>query len=358
MNLSDIVSLRLQNQHLIGEKLKNPQQVVAQLGAVQAQDFAAGKWGIGQRIKDATDEDIERAFNDGLILRTHVMRPTWHFVLPSEIRSMLALTAPRVKKFLAHYDRKLELDPPFLSRCNRIFTKVLEDGNFRTRSELATELEKNNIIAKGQRLGHIVAYAELDALICSGPRRGKQFTYALLEERAPKVKRVPHDEALGKLALTYFTSHGPAQIKDFAWWAGLTIKDATAGLHSIKSKLQDETLDFKTYWFSHTETIVKEPLHTVHLLSIYDEYVIAYKDRNALGGGRYVEKFIAMGNALTSVLLLDGLLVGTWKKSIKKDHVQITISPMRKLQKLERESIEREIKYYGKFLSLSTKCNI
>src|SRR5207245_8960085 len=176
---------------------------------------------LGLRLHKATDTDIEKAFNDGAILRTHVMRPTWHFVVPQDLRSLLALTAPKVHTVNAHVYRKLELANDLLSRCQTVLTKALRGKKYLTRSELADRLAENRIEAAGQKPAYIIMHAELEALICSGPRRGKQFTCALLEERAPPAKKLTRDEARAHWTLRYFLSHGPAQLKDFGWWSGL-----------------------------------------------------------------------------------------------------------------------------------------
>jgi len=349
---SDIASLRLLNQNLSRPDFKNPHDVVSHLGAVQAQDYAAAKWSLGLRIQNATDREVEQAFNDGSILRTHVMRPTWHFITPEDILWMLELTSPRVKALLAHYDRKLELDAKLLSRCYRIITKALRDGNNLTRAELAENLEQNKIAARGQRLGHIVSHVELEALICSGPRRGKQFTYALLEKRVPKVKKIRRDEALARLTLKYFTSHGPAQLKDFTWWSGLSTSDAKEGLEMVKSHLVKASLDDKFYWFPPNAKIVQQKYQAAFLLSIFDEYTIAYKDRSALGGERYVEKLLAMGNALTAVIILDGAIVGTWKRNLKKDKIVVIFNLFRKLSRTEENALSEAAKRYGLFLDM------
>ena len=220
----DILHLRLRNTGLSASPFKTPEDAVAHLGAVQAQDFAAAKWAVGMRMQKATDENVEKSFNESKFLRTHVMRPTWHFVLPEDIRWMLELTGPRVKRILAPYDQKLEITKEVLSKSQVVIEKALEGKKNLTRAELADHLEKKMLPARGQRLAHILAYAELNALICSGPRKGKQFTYALLEEIVPKRKKLSREEALAKLALKYFTSHGPAQNRDFAWWSGLSCK--------------------------------------------------------------------------------------------------------------------------------------
>ncbi len=356
MKLTNITSARLSNQQLTGTQFQNSTEVVQWLGAVQAQDYAAAKWAIALRTKEATDGDVEKAFNDGLILRTHVMRPTWHFVLPADIRWMLELTAPRVNTLLAHYDRKLELTAGVLSTCHRVIGNALQGNTYRTRAELADRLEESGILARGQRLGHIVAHAELDGLICSGPRRGKQFTYALLSERAPKAKKIDREASLAKLAHTYFTSHGPAQLKDFAWWSGLSVKDARLGLELAKSKLKEEIIEQKSYWFSLDTKILQSKISKAFLLSIYDEYTIAYKDRSALGDGRYFEKLIAMGNALTGVIILEGQIAGTWKRVIQKDGIVITLNPLRKFSSGEVKTLEHTTDRYSRFLDL--KCMV
>jgi DNA glycosylase AlkZ-like len=352
MTSLDIAQARLSNQFLGKKKCKKPDEVVAWLGAVQAQDFGAAKWALGLRMHDAIDAAIEKAFNDGSILRTHVMRPTWHFVTPKDIRWMLALTAPRVRAVLAHYDRKLEISGELLSRCYSAFEKALPGGKDLTREELAQNLVDNGIPAKGQRLGHIVIHAELASLICSGPRRGKQFTYAWLDERVPEAKTLNRDESLARLASTYFTSHGPAQLKDFAWWSGLTVQDAQRGLDVAGRQLTCEIVDGKTYWFSPTTKTLKLKTPTAMLLSIYDEYTIAYKDRSALGGERYSERLVSMGNALTSVLILDGKIAGTWKRILKKGRVEIVTNPFRRLRQDEKEAVRAAAVGYGEFLEL------
>jgi len=249
----------------------------------------------------------------------------------------------------------LELDAALLSRCHTVLSKALRGKTYLTRSEIANRLAENKIEAEGQRLAYILMHAELEALICSGPRHGKQFTYALLDERAPQTKKLRHDEALAQWTLRYFVSHGPAQAKDFAWWSGLTLKEAQRGLDLVAPQLAHESFDGKTYWFSpHAKIakIVKAKNPTAWLLSIFDEYTIAYKDRSALGGERYLEKLLTMGNALTSVLILDGQIAGTWKRTLQKGKVEIKLSPFRPLRPAEQAAVQAAATHYGEFLEL------
>lgn len=352
MNASEILNLRLHNSGLSNSPFKSAADAVSHLGAVQAQDFAAAKWALGLRIKNSTDEGIEKAFNEGTILRTHAMRPTWHFVVPKDIRWMLELTAPRVKKLLMHYNRKLELDDALFARSNAAIVKALQGHTYLTRQELKTTLTNIGIDTNVQRLAHIIMWAELDGLICSGPRRGRQFTYALMDERVVKAKKLSREQALAKLALSYFTSHGPAQLEDFSWWSGLAAKDARDALDSIKSELKQATLDGKTYWFSDNAKVSTQKSPFALLLSIYDEYTIAYKDRGAISEARDIERMISMGNALTAVIILNGRLAGSWNKSLKKNMVEIRLNPFRKLSKDEQEALESEVARYGKFVGI------
>src|SRR5688572_21639290 len=197
----DISRYRLHNQFLSQTNLTEPSQVVECLGAVQSQDYAGAKWALAQRLKDSpTDAAIEKAFNEGKILRTHVLRPTWHFVAPADIRWMLDLTAPRIKAAMAHMDRQLGLDKSILKKSNTTIKKASQGDQHLTRSELAPILKKAGVSVDGYRIGQLMGHAELDQVICSGVRKGKQFTYALLEERAPQAKSLEREEALAELA--------------------------------------------------------------------------------------------------------------------------------------------------------------
>ncbi|HEX4622788.1 MAG TPA: winged helix DNA-binding domain-containing protein, partial [Myxococcaceae bacterium] len=241
---------RLRTQRLVGPPFPSAVEAVRALVAVQSQDYPAAKWALGLRLRGATDRALDALCDAGTLLRTHVLRPTWHFVLPEDIHWLLELTAPRIKQALGSYDRKLDLDSRVHARAFGVFEKELRDRRYRTRTELADALERSRIPARGQRLGHLMMNAELDGVVVSGPLRGKQRTYALLDERAPHRRRLGRDEALAELALRYFTGHGPAQLEDFSWWSGLSPADARRGLESVRSELASAELEGRTYWAS------------------------------------------------------------------------------------------------------------
>lgn len=279
----DIAIQRLHNQRLSHTNFKTPQAVVQWLGAVQAQDYAGAKWALAQRMTDATDAALDQALADGSILRTHLLRPTWHFVTPQDIRWMLKLTAPRVHAVNAYMVRQSGLDKAIFKKSNSTLEKALRGGNQLTRTELAAILDQAGIPADGFRLSYLMMYAELNGLICSGARHGKQFTYALLEERVPPVNALNRDESLAKLVSCYFSTRGPATLQDFTMWSGLTMTDAKNGIEMVKSKFEYETFNGQTYWFPEAATLKKDKSLIAYLLPNYDEYFIGFKDRSAIG---------------------------------------------------------------------------
>lgn len=348
----NIAAQRLYNQRLIDTTLKTPSEVVAWLGAVQAQEYSLARWGLGLRLQRVGDADIEKAFDEGAILRTHVMRPTWHFVTPADIRWILELTAPRVHVANAYMYRKLELDEALFVRSNEALAKALQGGRQLTRVELGTVLADVGIQAEGMRLGYIVHRAELDQVVCSGARRGKQFTYALLEERVPEARILERDEALVELTVRYFTSHGPARVEDFAWWSGLTKADVKKGLEMAKGQLVSTVLDGKTYWHAASMPAAKDVSGRAFLLPPYDEYGIAYKDHSAIiADPAFMEQ--ARNATFGGVTVMDGQVVGNWRRTLSKGAVVIESAPFRPFSAAEQEGFSAAAQRFGDFLGVS-----
>jgi hypothetical protein len=253
---------------------------------------------------------------------------------------------------MASSNRKLELDDALIARSNAAIVKAVRAHKQATREELREALKKAGIETNVQRLAHIVMFAELDGLICSGPRRGKQFTYALLEERAPRAPARSRERAGADLALRYFAGHGPAQLQDFAWWSGLTVGEAERALAHAGNALTTTEVGGKTYWSAAGGLGRASMPPLALLLAIYDEYMIAYKDRSGISDTREVERLIARGNALTAVIVLGGKVAGTWKRDLRKGAVEVRLSPFRRLRPAEREALELQAARYGKFLGV------
>ncbi len=350
----DISIRRLQTQRLIGEPFNSAKDAVAWLGALQAQDYSGAKWALGLRVNGATDVEIDRLFDAGTILRTHVLRPTWHFVLPSDIHWLLELTGPRVKAAMAGYDRRLEIDEPLLRRSYDAMVAALTGGAYRTRDQLAMVLGQAGISATGPRLGQIVMHAELDGLIASGPRRGKQHTYALLAERAPNARRLDPEAALAELTRRYFTSHGPAQVQDFAWWAGLTVAEARRGLSLVVSELVRDVVGDKTYWCSPDVAVPSNPPPCLHLLPNYDEFLVAYRDRSAsLDPARGFDLApFPMGSILAHIVVRNGQVWGAWKRRQTSRQVVVELGSLDVLAPSEFAALRREVERFARFLGV------
>jgi hypothetical protein len=355
----EICRQRLYNQGLLWPARESPAEVVDWLVAVQSQDYLSAKWAVGARMRSATDADLDRAFAQGSILRTHVLRPTWHFVTPADIRWLLELTAPRVHATNGTWYRRLGLDARMVRRSQAALVKALGGGRHRTRDELRHDLQAAGIATEGlQRMAYILMRAELDRVICSGPRRGKQFTYALLDERAPEARRLDRPEALAELARRYFASRGPASDRDFAKWAGLNLADARAGLEAVRPALTPVEVDGRTCWGPEPEASDVPASTGVLLLSIYDEYVSSYHDRRAMVTDEYGVRLQLRGNALTAVLVVDGLVFGTWKRTLGKSEVTLEVSPFGPLTRHQARALEAEAERYGRFLGLPVELRL
>ena len=343
--LAAIAAQRLQNQFITRAGPRNPASIVARLGAMQAQEFAAATWGLALRMPPGTTlARVTRAIDEGRILRTHVMRPTWHFVTPQDIRWMLDLTAPQVHKRMAPYDRHLELDAKLKVRAAQVFERALRDGAFLTRAELGAQLARAKISAATTRLAHLVMYAELEGVLCSGPRLGKKSTYALLASRAPQARSLPRDEALGELARRFFRTHGPATVRDFAWWSGLKAADARRGLEITRARPIEA--DGLKYWTTGPRAAPRMTKGRVDLLPIYDEYIVAYVDRQAVSHHGY-----AFGDFLHT-LVIDGQVAGSWRPRPAGKGVTIEVDPGRRLRPAERRSLDAAVARYARFLGV------
>lgn len=348
----EICRRRLAGQFLTTTRPETGADVVRALGAVQAQDYAGAKWAVGQRTTGRSDAEIERELETGQILRTHVLRPTWHFVVPSDIRWMLALTGPRVSASMAPANRRLELDRAVFRRAYRALTKALAGGNFLTRGELASVLARAGITgASGQRLGHLMMQAELDGIICSGPRRGKQSTYALLDARASAGPTLSRDEALAELTRRYFTRRSPATPRDFAWWSGLTVADARRGIAVLGAELERLTIGDTEHWISADAPLASRRALSAHLLPNYDEYFIGFRDRSSIGRRVRNTSTVTGGNALIPhVIVVNGELVGIWRRTLEKDRVVVMLDFHTTLTRRELDLVTAEARRFGRFL--------
>jgi hypothetical protein len=336
----------------VGEPYTDPTDVVRGLLAVQSQDYPGAKWGVAQRVASTTDAELDRLFDAGAFVRTHVMRPTWHFVDASDLRWLLALTAPRVHQANAFQYRSLGLDAATRARGRAVFEAALRDGRALTRTELGRALAAAGLEASGLRLGYFTADAELEGLICSGPRRGRQQTYALLEERLPPSRPRERDEALAELARRYVEGHGPAQVADLSWWSGLTVADARRALEAAEPEIRREQVGERLFWVAPGGPAWRpnagEP--TVHLLPNYDELLIAFRDRSDAADPELPAPARVAAEILAHVIVRDGLVVGGWRRTDDGRTMQVQLNPLVPLSEADRRALAVQSERLSAFL--------
>lgn len=348
----NIAAFRLHQQQISNQRLATPEQIVAHLGGMQGQDLPGVKWSIGLRLPDGVQSDVDRAFDEGKIIRTWPMRGTLHVVAASDVRWMLSLTSPKNLSGGQRRRDALELDDKTLARCHQVFTKTLQGGRQKSREEVFVSLNEVGISTEGQRGYHILWNAALHGLICLASTDEKEQNYALLEEWVKPVKTITRDEALVELAWRYFSSRGPATLKDFIWWSGLSATEARAGFEDIKSKLVAETVGKTVYWMSPDIELPKEKI-SAFVLPSFDEYILGYQDRSAVLAPHYAEKICPGGNGMfISTIIIDGQVVGTWKRSVKKNTIAIVAEPFIKLSKAKQGAFQQAATRYAKFMGM------
>jgi hypothetical protein len=349
MKPEDIAHWRMHGQHLWGSPLKNPETVVRRLAALQSQEFHFAKWSVAQRAKGVTEAAMDKAFADGTILRTHLLRPTWHFVLPEDIRWMLKITAPRVNAVVAHYYRKLGLDEKLFAKVNSTFAKALEGGGQLTRKELGAVLERAGVTVDSSRLGFMMMRAELDGVVCSGALRGKQHTYALLDERAPKAKELDRDEALAELTRRYFTARGPATLKDYLRWSSLTAAEGRTAIDMVKSELDHDEVGGRIYWFEHSRRPERTSSKRIDLVQGYDECIMSYSESRDVLTSTAPGEGPGDQSPFIHAVLLNGRLVGHWRHVPKTKSVIVETSLYRPLNRVEMKALEAAVDRYADF---------
>jgi hypothetical protein len=350
MTLREIATLRVQQQQLTQHISKTATDLVGAFGAVQGQEYALTKWGLGLRLSNETDETIEQALTKGKILRTHLLRPTWHFVAAKDIRWMLMLTAPRVHAANAYMYRQTELDTALFKKCHRVIEKALTEEAALTRDELNEYLKTEKVNASGHRLSYIMMHAELEGLICSGPRDGNQFTYSLLDKRAPESKQLDKDEALLELTKRYFKSRGPATVNDFATWSGLTVADGKKGIEACGRKLACMSVDNENYYFFDGKMPSREN-SGLKLLPIYDELIMGYKKREAFFCEAQASG-VKPGFPYDSMILWNSQIVGTWKRNAGNKSAEVKFDFFATPTKQQKAELKTGLEHLTTFFNL------
>jgi hypothetical protein len=350
---------RLAAQRLAAGACRRPEEVVAWLGAVQAQDYPAARWALGLRLREGrtSDASVEEAIAGGAIVRTHALRGTWQLIAPRDVRWVLSLVRAAIAGRAASRHRQLGLDAATLRKSGAVLERVLGESGELARDEVAAALEGAGIPASGPRLSHLLAHAEHEGLICSGGLRGKRLTYALLDQRVPDPGLFrDRAEAVAELARRYFVSRGPATLSDFTWWSGLGAREARAGVEAAGSSLSAEVLGGTTFWFASRGAGAGEgtrAAEAAHLLPAFDEYLVAYRDRGAVLEPGHATRVNAGGGLLGPCVLIGGRVVATWRREVGRKEVVVEVSPFGRMGGRQREVVAAAVERYARFLGVA-----
>lgn len=350
MKPSDIARLRLVSQRLVRSSLKDPGQIVSWMGAMQAQDLPMSLWAVGVRMRRPSLKKVAAALDAGSILRTHVLRPTWHLVPAADLGWMLDLTAAEVRQGVAARHRQLGLTSRAISKSHAIIERTIKEAGHATRGQVVEALVNGGFLARDNRMAHLLMLAELDQIICSGPFRDGESTYALMSERVARPVRMDRDESLATLVTRYLTSRGPATMRDYAWWSGLPMAEVRRSFGLVRDRFIAKRIDGTEYWFRPELREMAGGDEVVRLLPAYDEITIAYADRSSAIDDRLERRAISSNGVFRPLIVSGGRVIGTWRRTISKGTLVVEATVFGPCSARTVAALETAAEGYGRFL--------
>lgn len=351
MSKATLLKIRLHNQLLATHQLNEPHEIVSWMGAMQSQALDLAKWAIGTRLDNKTVKDIEDVLNTGKVIRTHILRPTWHFVSAEDIHWMYDLSCPRLKPIYRGYAKTYGADESLIYKAIPALEKVLLNGKHLTKQEIGDALLEHDITLDDDYLKLTLSYAEMEGIIVNGRLSGNKQTFTLLEEWVPRKETICKEEALERLARRYFTSHSPASLQDFVWWSGLTITECKQAIEMIKPDFICETINGREFWMKNDVNIPSDDEDSALLLPPFDEFVVSYKDRSDMIEEVHYGKVMTKTGIFSPTIMLNGEIIGSWKKTMQKGLPRIALSFFEKTTKKREALFNAEIKRLEKFYS-------
>jgi hypothetical protein len=359
MAVAEIGLRRLASQRLATGRHERPAEVVRWLGALQAQDYYQSLWAIGSRLQKGTAEGIERAIAERSLVRTWLMRGTIHYVPPEDVRWLLALVGPRLKVADERRREQIGLAKADVARSATLLAAALAGDRRLTRPEVMELLESEGIATGGGHGYHILWRLAQDGLICIGPMSERQQTFVLLDDWAPRkqARDLSHEESLAALAGRFATSRGPMTAHDFARWAGITVTDARSGLATADG-LVSEDIDGAEHWVAADEQRpTAAACRHAYLLAGFDEYMLGYKDRDAILDPRHAGKVAPGANGVFRPMIVDGgRIVGTWARTTRARTLTIALQPFAGTAAKLAADVMPEANRYRAFLGLPASC--
>lgn len=325
MTENDILKFRLSNHLITQGKLNTPESVVSRMGAIQAQDYGQAKYAIASRTVNAKNSDIEKAIDERKIVRTWALRGTLHILAAADIHWLLPLVTRGILSRHQPQFKKWSLADDDFTKIHHSLVRLLTGGKQFTRPALFEGLAQNNIDTTGLRGNYILYKAGWLGIICLGPREGKQDTYTLLEEWLPKPPEITREDALARLTERYFQSHGPATLKDYTFWSGLSITEARAGLELIRGKLTKAEVSSQHYWMAGNSSGADGSFDKSYLLAGFDEYLLGYQDRSLILNASVAKQVILQNGIFKPVIITCGKTTGTWSRITEKGNTRMEI---------------------------------
>ena len=319
---------------------------------MQSQEYPEALWALAQRSGDPAAALVDESFAAGAFVRTHVLRPTWHFVAPEDLGWLLALTAPRLAKGDAGRLRQLEVTPAMLDRAGEVAAVAIAESGPITRQEWRARLAEKGVEASASQIGHIAFSHELAGLVCSGPRRDGKHTYALVADRAPAGRDFDGDEALVELARRFLGSHGPASAADFAWWSGLTLTMARRAIEALGDDLEAVECDGEELRFERGAPD-PEAAEGALMLGSFDELMVAFRGLRTVTAAGAAARTLVL-----RPVLLAGRLAGSWKRTLDGDAVRVDFTLMEPHGKAEEAALVAEAERYGRHLDRPAEITI
>lgn len=349
---TELLNIRLHNQLLSIHSLSDPKEIVSWMCAMQSQTLDLAKWAIGVRLGNANVKDIDNALNTGRIIRTHTLRPTWHFVSADDIHWLFDLSKPRLKPIYHSYAKTIKAEELLIYKNFASLEKILMGGKHLTKLEIGVSMKELGIDLDERLLSLLLSFAEVEGVVLCGQVKGYKQTYTLFDEWAPRTISMHKDEALERLARRFFTSHGPATIDDFVWWSGQTLTNCRQAIDSIKHDFIRESINGRDFWMKNDIKSSTVNLDSALLLPPFDEFVVSYKNRSEIISDSFYSKVMTKNGLFSPTIMLNGEIIGSWKKISKQGKPNIELSFFEKMSKKKQDIFNSETKRLIKFYSI------
>lgn len=308
------ISIRLLNQQLAAPQFNTPAEVVNHMGAMQAQEYRMMRWAVSMRTRKPSHKAFERAFDEGKIIRLHLMRGTWQLVSVEDYWPFLMLCAPKAIAVTKGWmsGNKIVISEEEQNRVWQIFEKAVTDKGSATKDDFVQALFEKGINLDEHRLSYHLRIAEMLGLLCSGDLHPKKTTYTLAKEKVKKPSNIDRDEALMRFTRKYFQSRQPATLEDFVWWSGLNVSDCKKGIEMLGGTIHKESWCGRDFYL--TDDCRTQGFRKGQMLLIppYDEYLIAYKSRDIVLPLEFRHRAHNNSGIFQPIIARDGIICGNW----------------------------------------------